>query len=133
MRMVEFSGAETAAASTHWGPASCRNARDSGDTELAARSVCGGHRFFAPRYGNGETLAEEIVDQMQLVYYRDGASATISVDRTGEDLFLSFERENGRFRLSRVTRPIKCCWGIFRCLLHPRAPGCFRAWPPERE
>ena len=79
--------------------------------------------FFAPRYGNGETL-DEIVDQMELVYYRDGVSATISVDRTGQDLFY---RSNGKTDAS--TQPgdtaNQMLLGHIPMLLHPAPQDVF--------
>ncbi len=48
--------------------------------------------FIAPRLGPDETLSE-IVKRMQLLYYRDGPRATISVDETGQTRFL---RSNGK-------------------------------------
>ena len=51
--------------------------------------------FFAPRYED-EALGN-IASGMQLLYYRDGASATISVDETGQTLFL---RSNGKSQAS---------------------------------
>jgi spermidine synthase len=79
--------------------------------------------FFAPRYGNGETL-EEIASQMHLVYYRDGASATISVDRTGDDLFY---RSNGKTDAS--TQPgdtaNQMLLGHIPMLLHPAPQDVF--------
>ena len=79
--------------------------------------------FFAPRYGNGETL-EEIVGQMQLMYYRDGVSATISVDRTGEALFY---RSNGKTDAS--TQPgdtaNQMLLGHIPMLLHPAPQDIF--------
>ena len=79
--------------------------------------------FFAPRYGNGETL-EEIVGQMQLMYYRDGVSVTISVDRTGEALFY---RSNGKTDAS--TQPgdtaNQMLLGHIPMLLHPAPQDIF--------
>jgi len=79
--------------------------------------------FFAPRYGNGETL-EEIVGQMELLYYRDGVSATISVDRTGEALFY---RSNGKTDAS--TQPgdtaNQMLLGHIPMLLHPAPQDIF--------
>jgi spermidine synthase len=46
--------------------------------------------FIAPRLGPDETLSE-IVKRMQLLYYRDGRSATISVDETGQARFLRYD------------------------------------------
>jgi spermidine synthase len=51
--------------------------------------------FFAPRYED-EALGN-IASGMQLLYYRDGASATISVDETGQTLFF---RSNGKTEAS---------------------------------
>ena len=48
--------------------------------------------FIAPRLAPDETLSE-IVKRMQLLYYRDGRRATISVDETGQTRFL---RSNGK-------------------------------------
>ena len=51
--------------------------------------------FFAPRYED-EALGN-IASGMQLLYYRDGARATISVDETGQTLFF---RSNGKTEAS---------------------------------
>jgi spermidine synthase len=48
--------------------------------------------FIAPRLGPDETLSE-IVKRTQLLFYRDGRTATISVDETGPTRFL---RSNGK-------------------------------------
>jgi spermidine synthase len=79
--------------------------------------------FFAPRYGNGETL-DEIVGQMQLLYYRDGVSATISVDRTGEALFY---RSNGKTDASTQPGDIanQMLLGHIPMLLHPAPQDVF--------
>ena len=55
--------------------------------------------FIAPRLGPDETLSE-IVKRMQLLYYRDGRRATISVDETGQ-LLPSLQRQDGGFDRSR--------------------------------
>ena len=46
--------------------------------------------FIAPRLAPDETLSE-IVKRMQLLYYRDGPRATISVDETGQARFLRYD------------------------------------------
>jgi spermidine synthase len=79
--------------------------------------------FFAPRYGSGETL-EEVVNRMRLLYYRDGVSATISVDETGSDLFY---RSNGKTDAS--TQPgdtaNQMLLGHLPMLLHPEPREVF--------
>jgi spermidine synthase len=79
--------------------------------------------FFAPRYGSGETL-EEIAGRMRLLYYRDGVTATISVDETGSDLFY---RSNGKTDAS--TQPgdtaNQLLLGHLPMLLHPEPRDVF--------
>ena len=73
--------------------------------------------FIAPRLAPDETLSE-IVKRMQLLYYRDGRRATISVDQTGQTRFL---RSNGKTVAS--TDPIdmasQLLLGHLPMLLHP--------------
>ena len=72
--------------------------------------------FFAPRYED-EALGN-IASGMQLLYYRDAASATISVDETGQTLFF---RSNGKTEAS--TDPVdmanQLLLGHLPMLLHP--------------
>jgi spermidine synthase len=79
--------------------------------------------FFAPRYSGGETL-EEIAGRMRLLYYRDGVTATISVDETGPDLFY---RSNGKTDAS--TQPgdtaNQLLLGHLPMLLHPEPHDVF--------
>ena len=78
--------------------------------------------FFAPRYED-EALGN-IASGMQLLYYRDGASATISVDETGQTLFF---RSNGKTEAS--TDPVdmanQLLLGHLPMLLHPAPRDVF--------
>jgi spermidine synthase len=73
--------------------------------------------FSAPRWRAGQTFGE-IVNGMRLLYYRDGKSATISVDERGQDLFL---RSDGKTQAS--TDPVdvadQLLLGHLPMLLHP--------------
>src|SRR5579872_1958153 len=73
--------------------------------------------FIAPRLGPDETLSE-IVRRMQLLYYRDGRRATISVDETGQTRFL---RSNGKTVASTDTVDMasQLLLGHLPMLLHP--------------
>ena len=73
--------------------------------------------FIAPRLGADETLGD-VVKRMHLLYYRDGRTATISVDETGATRFL---RSNGKTLGS--TDPVdmagQLLLGHVPMLLHP--------------
>ena len=73
--------------------------------------------FIAPRLAPDETLSE-IVKRMQLLYYRDGRGATISVDETGQTRFL---RSNGKTVASTdpVDMASQLLLGHLPMLLHP--------------
>ena len=75
--------------------------------------------FIAPRLAPDETLSE-IVKRMQLLYYRDGPRATISVDETVQTRFL---RSNGKTVASTdpVDMASQLLLGHLPMLLH-RAP-----------
>ena len=78
--------------------------------------------FFAPRYE--DQAVGDIANGMHLVYYRDGASATMSVDETGQTLFY---RSNGKTEASTdpVDVPNQLLLGHLPMLLHPGARDVF--------
>ncbi len=78
--------------------------------------------FFAPRYED-EALGN-IASGMQLLYYRDGASATISVDETGQTLFF---RSNGKTEASTDPMDVanQLLLGHLPMLLHSRPRDVF--------
>ena len=73
--------------------------------------------FIAPRLGPDETLGD-VVKRMRLLYYRDGRSATISVDETGPARFL---RSDGKTVGSTdpVDMASQLLLGHLPMLLHP--------------
>ena len=75
--------------------------------------------FIAPRLAPDETL-NEIVKRMQLLYYRDGRGATISVDETGQTRFLRYDGKTVA-STDPVDRASQLLLGHLPMLLH-RAP-----------
>lgn len=78
--------------------------------------------FFAPRYE--DQAIGDVTGEMHLLYYRDGASATISVDEAGQTLFY---RSNGKTEASTdpVDMPNQLLLGHLPMLLHPAPRDVF--------
>ena len=81
--------------------------------------------FIAPRLGPDETLSE-IVKRMQLLYYRDGRSATISVDETGQARFLRYDGKTVA-STDPVDMASQLLLGHLPMLLHPAPRDIFVA------
>ena len=79
--------------------------------------------FIAPRLGPDETLSE-IVKRMQLLYYRDGRSATISVDETSQARFLRYDGKTVA-STDPVDMASQLLLGHLPMLLHPAPRDIF--------
>ena len=79
--------------------------------------------FIAPRLGPDET-PNKIVKRMQLLYYRDGRGATISVDETGQARFLRYDGKTVA-STDPVDRASQLLLGHLPMLLHPAPRDIF--------